>query len=145
MKLRALYPVLLLASAALPAQAEDWVLIANPRAGVTQLTRDEVINIYLGRFRYLGTGIAADPIDLSANSALRTRFYRQLVDKNPAEINAYWSRLLFSGKTRPPRVIASSDEAMHLVSRLPSALAYVERSKVNGNVMVVFEMTSKDP
>jgi hypothetical protein len=141
MRLGALYLPLLFATATLPAIAADWVLIANPKAGITQLSRDEVINIYLGRFRHLASGMTAEPIDLSADSALRARFYRQLVNKNPAEINAYWSRLLFSGKTKPPRVIASSDEAVQQVSRHPSALAYVERSKVNDLVRVIFEVT----
>lgn len=131
-------PLLFLAT--LPALASDWVLIANPRVGITQLSQDQVVNIYLGRFRRLASGVAAEPIDLSVNSPLRERFYRQLVGKNQAEINAYWSRLLFSGKTQPPRVIESSEEAIKWVLRNTGALAYVDRTKVDSRVLVVFEI-----
>lgn len=131
--------VLLLAAASLPAAAGDWVLVANPKAGISRLSQDEVTDIYLGRYRRLASGLTAEPIDQSADSALKARFYRNLVDKSLAEINAYWARLVFSGSTRPPRVAASSDEAMQWVSRHPGALAYVERLKVDARVTVVFE------
>jgi hypothetical protein len=131
--------VLLLAIAALPAAAADWVLVANPKAGIARLSQDEVADIFLGRYRRLTSGVTAEPIDQSADSALRARFYRNLVDKNLAEINAYWARLVFSGNTRPPRVVANSEEALQWVARRAGALAYVERPKVDARVMVVFE------
>jgi ABC-type phosphate transport system substrate-binding protein len=133
--------VLLLAIAALPVTAADWVLVANPKAGIARLSQDEVADIFLGRYRRLASGVTAEPIDQPADSALRARFYRNLVDKNPAEINAYWARLVFSGNTHPPRVVANSDEALQWVARRPGALGYVERSKVDARVMVVFETT----
>ncbi len=141
--LRLLVLLLLLTAAALPAAAADWVLVANPKAGIGRLSREEVTNIYLGRYRRFASGIAADPIDQPANSLLRTRFYRQLVDKSQAEINAYWARLVFSGKTLPPRIASDSEVALQWVSRQAGALAYVERNQVDSRVIIVFEMADK--
>jgi hypothetical protein len=131
---------LVLATSAWPALAADWVLIANARSGLTRLTQEEVTHIFLGRYRRLSTGATAEPVDQAPDSALKAIFYRQLVGKNLAEINAYWARLVFSGKTQPPRSVASSDDALRYVMHHPAALAYVERSKVDGRVLVVFEM-----
>ena len=131
-----LMPLLLAASA----WAGDWVVVANPKAGIARLTQDEVINIYLGRYRRLASGVTAEPIDQSADSTLKEQFYRQLVGKSQAEINAYWARLVFSGKTQPPRVVTGGDEVMQRVARHPGALAYIERSQVDARVTVVFEM-----
>lgn len=133
-----LMPLLLAASAR--AGAADWVVVANPKAGIARLTQDEVINIYLGRYRRLASGVTAEPIDQSADSTLKEQFYRQLVGKSQAEINAYWARLVFSGKTQPPRVVTGGDEVMQRVARHPGALAYIERSQVDARVTVVFEM-----
>lgn len=141
--MRALYSlllVLLIAVPAGPAMAADWVLIAHPKAGIERLSQDEVINIFLGRYRRLASGVSAEPLDQPADSALRARFYRQLVDKNLAEINAYWARLVFSGKTRPPAIASSSEDAIQRVSLHPESLAYVEKSKVDARVVVVFEI-----
>lgn len=138
--LRALLMALPLIASALPVAAADWVLVAHPKAGIARLTQDEVTNIYLGRYRRFASGMTAEPIDQAGDAALKADFYRQLVGKSLAEINAYWARLVFSGKTQPPRIAASSDEALQRVARHPGALAYVERSKADARVIVVFEM-----
>ena len=137
---RSLLFAVLLATSALPAVAADWVLVASSKAGITRLTQDEVTNIYLGRYRRLDSGLTAEPIDQPVDSALKTSFYRHLVGKSLPEINAYWARLVFSGKTQPPRTVANSEEALQFVSRHPGALAYIEQSKVDGRVIIVFQM-----
>lgn len=93
----ALYLILLA-----PLVSADLVLVASASSGIEKLTRTEVINIYLGRYRRLGTGATAVPIDLESGSRSKAEFYSLLVNKSLAEINAYWSRLIFSGKKRPP-------------------------------------------
>lgn len=126
--------------ACVPAQAE-LVVVANPKSGVENLTRDDVINIYLGRYRRLASGITAEPIDQSSDAESRARFYRTLVGKSLSEINAYWSRLVFSGKTLPPQVAGTPDEAYQMVVSRPGALAYVDRSRVDKRVVIVFELS----
>lgn len=138
--LTSLLLILLITAPSGPALAADWVLIANPKAGIERLSQDEVINIFLGRYRRLASGVNAEPLDQPPDSALRARFYRQLVDKNLAEINAYWARLVFSGKTRPPAIAASSEDAIQRVALHPGSLAYIEKSKVDARAVVVFEI-----
>lgn len=128
-----------LAVAPLAAQAE-LVLVANPRIGIERLTEDDVINIFLGRYRRLPSGIAAEPVDIADDSVLRARFYRRLVNKSLAEINAYWARLVFSGKTRPPHLVGSVEEALRFVASQSGGLAYVERAQVDRRVKIVFEL-----
>lgn len=141
MKALRLLLILLLAASAWPVAGADWVVVANPKAGIARLSQDEVTNIYLGRYRRLASGATAEPIDQPADSALKVRFYRQLVDKNLAEINAYWSRLVFSGKTRPPRIASSNEDALQIVLLHPEALAYIDKARVDSRVVVVFEIT----
>lgn len=131
---------LVLATSALPAHAAEWLLVASPKAGITHLSQDEVINIYLGRYRRLASGATAEPLDQPADTALKARFYRQLVDKSLAEINAYWARLVFSGKTQPPRTVSNSEEAIQFVLSHPGAVAYIDRAKVDGRVVVIFDI-----
>lgn len=126
----------------LSAAAADLVLIANPKAGIAHLTQDDVTNIYLGRYRRLTSGVTAEPIDLPNESEFKARFYRQLVSKSLPEINAYWSRLIFAGKTQPPQLAGSAEEAVRMVARRPGALAYVERPHADARVVVVFELAN---
>ncbi len=123
-----------------PHAAADLVVVANPKSGIERLSQDEVINIYLGRYRRLASGITAEPVDLAGDVEQKARFYRRLVGKTQAEINAYWARLIFSGRTRPPQVAENVEAALDYVAARPGALAYVERAQVDKRVRIVFEM-----
>lgn len=116
------------------------VVVVNARSGVERLSQDEVINIFLGRYRKLPSGVTAIPVDQPESNALRAEFYRKLVNKDLNEINAYWSRLVFSGKTSPPRQVASTAEVVALLTRNPGGIAYVERSQVDSRFRIVLEL-----
>lgn len=117
----------------------DVVVVVEARSGVDRLSRDEVINIFLGRHRKLPTGIAAVPVDQPVAGGLRGEFYRKLVDKDLAEINAYWARLFFSGKTVPPLAAESAADVLALVTGRPGGIGYVERSHLDPRLRVVLE------
>ena len=120
--------------------AAGIVVIVNPASGVDQLSRAEVIDIFLGRYRKLPSGRAALPIDVSEPSTERARFYQLLVKKSPAEISSYWARLVFSGQTSPPFQVPDTKAALELVQSSPNAIAYIDRSAVSASVKVVFEL-----
>ena len=123
------------------AWADDIVVVVNPASGVESLSRNDVINIFLGGFRRLPSGIPALPVDLPQGNPVREEFYRLLVGKNPAEINTYWSRLIFSGKTRPPLQAARVEDAQAMVLGSVGAITYLDRSKVDGRLKIVFELS----
>jgi len=124
-----------------PLAAAELVVVANPRSGIERLTQEEVANIYLGRYRLLASGLTAEPVDLAGDIVLKGRFYRALVGKNLAEINAYWARLVFSGRTRPPHASENVEAALQYVAARPGALAYVDRARADRRVRIVFELS----
>ena len=134
--LLALAPLAQIANAA---ESAGLVVIVNPQSGVEKLSRDEIIDIFLGRYRKLPSGRVALPIDVAETSAERARFYQLLVKKSPAEMSSYWARLVFSGQTSPPFQVPDAKTALELVQSSPNAIAYVDRSAVIANVKVVFE------
>ena len=129
--------LLLIATA--PAHAEP-VVVVSARSGIERLSRDEVVNIFLGRYRGLSNGTQAIPIDQPEGGSLRAEFYRRLVNKELNEINAYWSRLIFSGKTSPPRQAADAAEVYALLARNPGGIAYIERAQVDHRFRIVLEL-----
>ncbi|WP_180125389.1 hypothetical protein [Rhodoferax sp. BLA1] len=115
------------------------VVVVNAASTITRLGQDDVVNIFLGRYRRLPSGGTAVPIDQPENTALRTEFYRKLVNKEPNEISAYWARLLFSGKTSPPLQTANANEVMLLLADQPGGIAYMDRSQVDRRFRIVME------
>ena len=133
--------LLLLLSLSLPhlARADDMVVIVNAGSHVGSLTRNQVIDIFMGRFRELPNGATALPIDV-ADVAVRQAFYQRLVHQDLAEIGSYWARLVFSGEASPPFRAPDTRTALKLVATNPDAIAYCYRSAVTGRVKVVLDL-----
>lgn len=135
-----LLPLLVASQAWQPAAAEV-VVVVDARSGIERLSRDEVINIFLGRHRVLPSGIGALPVDQPGASSLRGEFYHKLVGKDLAEINAYWARLIFSGKTTPPLQARSNGEALAQIIGVPGGIGYVDRDQVDSRLRVVLDFS----
>lgn len=138
---------ILLALAALPlVQAQEvrtqtLVVIVNPSIGVQHLSRREVLDIFLGRYRTFPSGASALPIDLDVSSTERKQFYLLLAHKDSADMGSYWARLTFSGKVSPPFAVMDARMAIDIVANNPNAIAYVDRAAVDQRVRVALEIT----
>lgn len=122
-------------------RAQMIVVIVNPAIGVQHLSRREVTDIFLGRYRTFPSGASALPIDLDINSAERREFYLLLAHKDAADMGSYWARLTFSGKISPPFAVADARMAIDIVANNPNAIAYVDRAAVDDRVRVALEIT----
>lgn len=128
---------LLLAAADVCAQL---AVVVNVRSGVAAMTRSEVINIFFGRNRQFFNGLEAQPVDLVDAHPDRGRFYQMLVGKDLSEVNAYWSRQVFSGRMQPLPKVGSSEEALKWVASHPGGIGFVELAKADARVRVVYEL-----
>ena len=134
-------PLAPLARALTLAQAQTLVVIVNPSIGVPHLSRREVLDIFLGRYRSFPTGASALPIDLDVNSSERKGFYQLLAHKDSADMGSYWARLTFSGKISPPFAVPDAQTAIDIVAHNPNAIAYVDRAAVDQRVRIALEVT----
>jgi hypothetical protein len=144
MNIRQLLQIILMVSTlALPgvAAALDLVVVTHPHNGIEKMSKDEVINIYMGRYRKMPNGETALALDLSKPQGEKAHFYNLMVGKELPEINSYWARLMFSGQGSPPRQIDSVEELITIISSNKGALAYMDRKKVDKRVRIVFDPT----
>jgi ABC-type phosphate transport system substrate-binding protein len=142
---RRIFLQLLLGLGALPliqaAPAQTLVVIVNPSMGVQHLSRREVADIFLGRYRSFPSGASALPIDLDVSSNERKAFYQLLAHKDAADMGSYWARLTFSGKISPPFAVPDAQTAIDIVAHNPNAIAYVDRAAVDQRVRIALEVT----
>jgi ABC-type phosphate transport system substrate-binding protein len=135
--LRALVFLALLASACL-AHA-GLVVIVNPQSGVDRLSKSQVINIFLANSREYPNGLPTQPIDLASDLLENEQFYRGLINRNPIQMKAYWSRLVFSGQASPPVKANNWQEVLRMVATNRNAIGYVEAEHADpAQVKVVF-------
>jgi ABC-type phosphate transport system substrate-binding protein len=117
-------------AAAHAAQAE-MVVVVNAKHPAASMTAEQVANIYLGK-----DGSFA-PVDLPESSPMRGEFYQKVAGKDAAQVKAIWARLIFTGKTQPPKEVGSSADAVKQVASNDKGIAYVEKSAVDGSVKTV--------
>ena len=124
MRIPALVPVLLaLLLSTQGAAAEELVVIVHRDSGISTLSREQASHLFLGRVKMLPSGGRANVVEVEP---LRASFYRRLLGREIAEINAYWARLQFSGRTQPPLRVSDSAAAVARVAEDPQAIAFVD-------------------
>ncbi|MDI3513070.1 MAG: hypothetical protein PWP40_299 [Rhodocyclaceae bacterium] len=130
--------VLLVLSCA--AQAQTMAIVSARQSGLTEIDRESAEQLYLGRRTTLPNGRAVTLVDLPAGS-VRDRFYLQLTRKNPSQIRAYWSRLVFTGRAQPPREATDEEDARRIVLTTPGAIAYlpIEAAR-HPDLLVLFKL-----
>ncbi len=102
-------------------------VIVNIDSGLTRLNRRQVMSLFLGRARSFPNGLNAKPFDYRMGSELRTSFFEWLTGKSISDIDAYWARLRYSGRTSPPRVIEDSEMTLSIVRQNKNAIAYIRQ------------------
>ena len=115
----------------------EIVVVVNKDSKISQLTQKQVIDIYMGRRQSFPDGSPAFPLDQAGQSEIRESFYKALVNKTPAQINAYWARLLFTGRASPPRIMNDSMVLLEAIEKNPAAIGYVDSSMLNDRVKAV--------
>ncbi len=115
----------------------EIVVVVNKNNDISALSQKEIIDIYMGRKQSFPNGKPALPLDQAAQSMIRKDFYQILINKSPAQINAYWARLLFTGRASPPRILQEASVVLDAIEQNPSAIGYVDSSMLNDRVKVV--------
>jgi len=131
--------LLLLYSVSSVAQSQEKiVVVTNPNNDVQVLDKKGLIDLFMGKYSAFPNGKQATPIDINRDDELKGQFYKSLVGLPLARVNAYWSRLKFSGRVKPPAIEQTIDDVMQRLEEDESALAYVYESYVTDKMKVVY-------
>jgi hypothetical protein len=123
-----------------PREDQALVVIVNPECGVTRLTREEAVDIFMGRQRRLPSGLLALPVEQVRPPDTRARFYKLLVNLPLPQVRAYWARLAFSGQAQPPLETSNDDETLEVVAANKGAIGFVLASRVDRRVRGVLRL-----
>jgi len=116
---------------ALPAMAEV-VVVVNPKAAESSMTKDEVAQFFLGK------SSALSPVDQPESAPIRAEFYKKVTDKEASQVKALWSKLVFTGKATMPKEAADSAAVKKMVASDPKAIGYIDKSAVDSSVKVIY-------
>ena len=106
------------------APAPGVQLVTSAKGAVSGLSREEAAQLFLGHRNRLNDGTPVTLIDLPSGQ-IRAKLYQALIGKNPVQVRANWSRLVFSGRVRPPLEATDENEALEWLINTPNAIGYL--------------------
>lgn len=127
------------------AVAESIGVIVNPELGST-ISKEDIARIYLGKQSQLADGTSIIPLDIDSGHPAYTQFSRQVLNKTPTQLRAYWARQIFSGGSRPPKSVNNQQQLIKMVRSDKQCIAYVtnpETLPLNGLRIVTFSTAEK--
>ena len=124
----------------LDSYGQEIAVVVSKANNINELSKKEVIDIYMGRYITFPDGKSAKPLDLVEQSQIKNDFYLRLVNQSEQKINAYWARLLFSGRAKPPESVESIEEVFSHLEKYESAIAYIPEEEVTDSVKVVYKL-----
>ena len=128
---------LLVAGLSWGAMAQDVVPVVGAKSPIANLDAGQVADIFLGKTSRFPDGSIALPVDQGEESPLREKFYAQFAGKSPAQVKAWWSKIIFTGRGQPPRQAADSTEVKRIVTDNPHAIGYIDARQVDSSVRVL--------
>lgn len=115
----------------------DVVVIVSAKSAITRLTTEQVTKIFLGKTASFPNGGDAVPLDQAEGNATRNEFYAKVVNKSPAQMSAYWTKIIFTGDGYPPKQVEGNLSVRNAVAGNQNAIGYIDRSAVDGSVRVI--------
>ena len=115
--------LLLLLHSGWPAQAEDYVVIANPSLGGVGIEARDLRQVFLGSKSEL-EGQPVQPVFARSGTA-HQQFASRCLGKSELGLNNYFRMLVFTGKGVLPKSFSTPSEIVDYVARTPGAIGYV--------------------
>ena len=116
--------------------AADFTVIVNAQNGVSQISKDDLKSIYLGKKSSWPNGGKIEAVMLHEGKA-HEAFSNDIVAKSPAQLATFWKSALFTGTGTPPKTVSSDAEVVQAVSSTPGAVGYISAGAATGSAKAV--------
>lgn len=133
------YGFVLLAGLLCSSLAQADIVVISHSSGPDSITQNQVRDIYLNRSQQLPNGEKATPFELSEGNAGRAEFHDKITSRNDAQLKAFWSKQVFTGRGQPPAEAASPAAMKAQVSSTPGSIGYMDEADVDSSVKVILK------
>ncbi len=93
--------------------------------------------IFLGKSKNFDNGKVVILLSPKADSAVSQEFNKSVLKKTPPQVNAYWSKMIFTGKGTPPQEMPSTSDIIAAIAGNKDAISFIDSASVTDAVKVV--------
>ena len=127
--------MLALTAGAMTASAQVAV-IAHKDVPADFITKDDLLNYYIGDVQSWGDDLDVVVFDLKARGPVRDTFYEYL-GKTSSRMRSIWLKRKLSGEGDPPESFETEGELLERVASTPGAIGFVQKSNVNDDMVKI--------
>ena len=118
------------------ALAGDPAVILNKGITDTDLSKEEVKNIYLGN-KTKWSDNSTIIVTVLSEGATHRAFIKTVVGRSPSQFQMTWKKLKFTGKGKMPKEVDSEAEMLDFVSKNKGAIGYLDPGSGTDGVTAV--------
>lgn len=112
----------------------DVVVVGN-LALPDGMSKNDAKKVFLGKkTKYAGGNLKV--IELSS---AKNEFHSKVTKKSLSQLEAYWSKQLFTGKGKPPAEATDAGAMKAMIAQNTKAIGYMDEADVDGSVKVLFK------
>lgn len=105
----------------------------------SKISELDIERLFLAKIESFSDGKKAIAVDQNGSSAIRNQFIKVVLKRSPRQLNAYYAKLLFTGKGTPPKPVGDDAEIIEKVANNIEMIGYVTHAPTDGSVKVVYE------
>ncbi|QEP44399.1 phosphate ABC transporter substrate-binding protein [Ectothiorhodospiraceae bacterium BW-2] len=133
----ALLSLLMLMIGGAVAEASGEVVVIVHPDNRSEITKEDIKAIFLGKTKSFADGRPATPISMSSDEPETLYFIENVLEKSRSQYRNYWAKKIFTNRGKPPQV-ETKERIIERVSTDPNMIGVVTiESAVTGSVRVV--------
>jgi len=126
------------------AASADLAIIVHPGSNTGDLDAQSVRMLFLGERKSFPSGLHATPINHVAGSPDRKEFFASVLSMPETGYSRHWKRKMSTGIGHSPDELNSYEAVLQSIANTPGSISYIDASKVDDTVKVLFTVTSFD-
>jgi hypothetical protein len=112
-------------------------VVAAKDSGIAAFDAEEAKKLFLGREPQLnGESVV---LIFQKQGPARDEFESKVLQRTGADLTAYWSKLIFTGKANAPVEGGGDGDVKAKVNAAPGAIGYISDGAVDGSVKVLYK------
>ncbi len=98
------------------------------------ISESDIRAMFLSKTTSFRDGEPVILINKKPEDSVRLQFQKDVIQRSPAQVKAYWSKLVFTGMANYPKEVDSNDDVIQLVSRNQNAIGYIDSESMTDEV-----------
>jgi ABC-type phosphate transport system substrate-binding protein len=116
--------------------ADVFKIIVNPELEITEIDKELLKNIFLGKKSKFDNGEKVEPVMLKSEK-LYSEFVKTVTGKSEKQFDTYWKKKIFTGKGKPPRTFENEQDIINYVKENKDAIGFISASSEGEGFKVI--------